>query len=88
MWFYLEEKLMLYNLRGGNKLVLPRAKSSLFDINSLRFRGSLLWNNLPVTAKNCQSLNEFKRAKRSGKYLLHLPSVSLKNIFMIIVQLY
>ena len=38
----------------------PPFKSSRFGINSLRFRGSLLWNNLPVPVKNCQSLNEFK----------------------------
>ena len=50
---------MLYNLREGSKLVLLKAKSWFFDINSLRFRGSLLWNN--VALKNCQSLNEFKQ---------------------------
>ena len=52
---------MPYSLRDGSKLVLLKAKSWLFDINLLRFRGSLLWNNLPVALKNCQSLNEFKQ---------------------------
>ena len=47
MWSYFEEKPIPYNLRDGSKLVL-------------RFGGSLLWNNLPVSLKNCQSLNEFK----------------------------
>ena len=42
------------NLRDGGKPVLPKLKSSRFGINSLRFRGSLLWNNLPVSVKNCQ----------------------------------
>ena len=51
---------MPYNLRDGSKLVLPKTKSSRFGINSSQFRGSLLWNNLPVSLKNCQSLNEFK----------------------------
>ena len=60
MWSYFEEKPMPYNLRDGSKLVLPKTKSSPFGINSLRFRGSLLWNNLPVSVKNCQSLNVFK----------------------------
>ena len=60
MWSYFEEKPMPYNLRDGSKLVLPKTKSSRFGINSLRFRGSLLWNNLPMSVKNCQSLNEFK----------------------------
>ena len=61
MWSYFEEKPMPYNLRDGSKLVLPKTKSSRFGINSLQFRGSFLWNNLPVSLKNCQSLNEFKR---------------------------
>ena len=60
MWSYFEEKSMPYNLRDGSKLILPKTKSSRFNVNSLRFRGSLLWNNLPISLKNCQSLNEFK----------------------------
>ena len=52
---------MPYNLRDGSKLVLPETKSSRFGINSLQFRRSFLWNNLPVFCKNCQSLNAFKR---------------------------
>ena len=61
MWLYFEEKTMPYNLRHGSKLILPKTKSSRFGINSLRFRGSLLRNNLPVSLKNCQGLNEFKQ---------------------------
>ena len=51
---------MPYNLRDDSKLVLPKTKSLRFDINSLQIRGSLLWNNLTVSAKNCQSLNLLK----------------------------
>ena len=65
MWSYFEEKPMPYNLRDGSKLVLPKTKSSRFGINSLQFRGSFLWNNLPVSLKNCQSLNEFKRESKN-----------------------
>ena len=65
MWSYFEVKLMPYNLRDGGKLVLPKTKSSRFGINSLQFRGSFLWNNLPVSLKNCQSLNEFKRGLKN-----------------------
>jgi len=61
MWSYFEEKTIPYSLRNGSKLTLPKTKSSRFGINSLRFRGSLLWNNLPMTLKNCQDLNEFKQ---------------------------
>ena len=58
MWSYFEEKPI--TLRDGSKLVLSKTKSSHFIINSLQFRGSLLWNNLPVSLRNCQCLNEFK----------------------------
>ena len=51
---------MLYDLRDGSNLTLPKTKSLRIGINSLQFRGSLLWNNLPMSTKNCQSLNEFK----------------------------
>ena len=60
MWSYFKEKAMPYYLRHGNKLVLPKTKSSRFGINSLQARGSLLWNNLPVSVKNCHRLNVFK----------------------------
>ena len=30
-----------------------------FDINLFRFKGSLLWDNLPLLVTNCQSLHEF-----------------------------
>ena len=51
---------MPYNLRDDSKLVLPKTKSLRFGINSLQIRGSLLWNNLTVSPKNCQSLNLLK----------------------------
>ena len=79
---------MPYNLRDGSKLLLPKTKSSRFGINSLRFRGSLLWNNLPVSVKNCQTLNVFKLELKNLEYSLYLPSLSLKHIFMIVFQFY
>ena len=60
MWYYFNEITMPYNLRDRSKLVLPKIKSSRFHINSLQFRVSLLWSNLPVPVKTCQSLNVFK----------------------------
>ena len=68
MWSYFEEKQMPYNLRDGSKPALPKTKSSRFRINSLQFRGSLSWNDLAVSLKSCQSLNEFKlELKNLGK---------------------
>ena len=54
-----------YNFRKGNLLVLPQAKSTYFGTNSLLFRGSLLWNSLPVTIKNKKSLDVFKSNLKS-----------------------
>ena len=41
MWSYFNENTMPYNLRNGNRLLLPPAKFVKFGINSLIFRGSL-----------------------------------------------
>ena len=60
MWSYFEVKPMPYDLRDVSKLTLPKTKSARFGLNSLKFRGSVLWNNLPYSVKNCQTLNEFK----------------------------
>ena len=68
MWSYFNENTIPYNLRNGNRLLLPPAKSVKFGINSLIFRGSLLWNNLPLNLKICQTIDEFKlELKRLGR---------------------
>ena len=69
MWSYFNENTIPYNLRNGNRLLLlPPAKSVKSGITSLIFRGSLLWNNLPLNLKTCQTINEFKlELKRLGR---------------------
>ena len=66
---YFIENTITYNLRNGNRLLLlPPAKSVKFGINSLIFRGSLLWNNLPLNLKSCQTIDESKlELKRLGR---------------------
>ena len=65
---YFNENTIPYNLRNGNRLLLTPAKSVKFGINSLIFRGSLLWNNLPLNLKSCQTIAEFKlELKRLGR---------------------
>jgi len=54
------EKEMSYNLRKGKSLVLPKANSSYFGINSLRFRSAMLWNNIPEYLKCSKTVAEFK----------------------------
>ena len=53
-------KEMPYNLRNGCALKLPSANSTYYGINSVLFRSCLMWNRLPVSVKQSQSLLEFK----------------------------
>ena len=61
MWIF-DENTILYNLRKGNRLLLPPVNSVKFGINSLIFRGRLLWNNLTLNLKSCQTIDEFRLA--------------------------
>ena len=60
MWSYFNENPIPYDLRKGIKVFLPPVKSFRFGLNSIQFRGSSLWNNLPSSIKNSQTINEFK----------------------------
>ena len=60
MWSYFNENPIPYDLRKGIKVFLSQFKSFRFDLNSIHFRGSILWNNLPSSIKNSQTINEFK----------------------------
>ena len=60
MWSYFTHKDMPYNLRKGPLLGLPKAHSFYYGTNTVHFRGSLIWNNLPAVVKPSDSLFEFK----------------------------
>ena len=60
MWNFFEKNNTPYNLRQGDLLFLPPAKSFCHVVNSLGYRGSLLWNNLAPQIKESQTLEEFK----------------------------
>ena len=51
--------------RRGDLLLLPPAKSTRLGVNSLAFRESLLWNNLPPQVKESQTLEEFKNRMKN-----------------------
>ena len=53
-------KEMPYNLRNGNALKLPSTNSTYYGINSVLFKACLLWNQLPHSIKQSQSLFPFK----------------------------
>ena len=48
MWHCFNTNPIPNNLRKGSRLLIPTAKSVNFGTNSITFRGSLLWNNLPL----------------------------------------
>ena len=56
-----------YNLRGRNNLVLPRARTNLYGIDTIRLVGEKLWQTLPREIKESQSLESFKRNIKSIK---------------------
>ena len=60
MWKFFNKNPVLYNLQKGDIVYLPLNRSSCCGINSLGFRGSLLWNSLPSNAKQSHNLEEFK----------------------------
>ena len=49
-----------YFLRNGNILKIPSAHSTCYETNSILFRACLVWNKLPLSVKQSQSLIEFK----------------------------
>ena len=47
-------------LQHGNILKIPSARSTCCGTNSILFRACLVWNKLPLSLKQSQSLIEFK----------------------------
>ena len=64
---YFKIKEMPYNLRNGYALKLPSANSTYYGINSVLFRACLLWNQVPLTIKQSQSLLEFKSKMKTPR---------------------
>ena len=48
------------NLCNGHILNLPSARTTYYGTNSILFRACQVWNNLPLSIKQSQSLLEFK----------------------------
>ena len=61
MWNFFERNHVPYNLRQGDLVLLLPAKSARYGTNSLAFRGSLLWNNLPPQVKNVTRLKNLNK---------------------------
>ena len=57
---YFTIKEIPYRLRNGNFLKIPSTRSKRYGTNSIVFRACLVWNKLPLSVKQSQSLIEFK----------------------------
>ena len=60
LWHCFNTNRIPYNLRRGSRLLIAPATSVNFRTNSVTFRGSFLWNNLPLRLKNKQTTDDFK----------------------------
>ena len=64
VWNFYTIKPIPYDLRTGKKVYLSTVNTIPYGLNSLIFRGSLLWNNLPTSITISQSLAYFKNDLR------------------------
>ena len=62
-----EAKVLPYNLRCSAKLQLPKAKTTGFGIDTVRFVGGRVWETLPLEPKKSSSLQIFKRHIKTHK---------------------
>ena len=69
MCSFFTHKEIPYNLRKGQVLSLPPARSTYYGTNSVHFRGSLIWNNLPSYIKSSRSVCEFKNNIKNFRYI-------------------
>ena len=60
MWSCFNENPIPYNFRKESKVFLPPVKSFRLGLKSVHFRRIILWNNLPSSIKNSQTVNELK----------------------------
>ena len=61
LWDMFREKNNDYNLRSKS-LLLPQAKTTTYGNESQSFRGSILWNSLPIDIKIVTSFCSFKKS--------------------------
>ena len=64
MWLYFKYREVPYNLKQGPVLFIPPGRCTIYDTNSVDFRGSLIWNKLPNLVKSSRSISEFNIIKK------------------------
>ena len=69
MWELFVKKDVQYNLRTKELCKLPSVSSQCYGLNSLSFRGSLLWNTIDNEIKLSPSLEKFRKKYVAGMAL-------------------
>ena len=57
----IRENATHYNLRNNNEFTQPRVRSVINGTESVRFKGPQLWQTLPPTIRNSETLFRFKK---------------------------
>ena len=60
LWDLFERRPTNYNLSKKDLVQLPSTKTVRYGLNSLRFRGSMLWNTLSDIIKSAKNDRQFK----------------------------
>ena len=63
----LQQKVLPYILRINNLFQLPKTRTKKYGNESLSFRGSIIWNQLPDHYKASKTDHEFKIKIKSWK---------------------
>ena len=60
-----EARDVQYDLRNKNTLGIPNAKTTSYGIETVRYLGQKLWQTLPHSVRESQSLTAFKKELRT-----------------------
>ena len=69
LWELFNKKVLIYSLRTNNLLQHPNTRTKTYGNESLSFRGSIIWNQLPDQYKDAKTNNEFKKKFKVGRDL-------------------
>ena len=56
-----DKKQIHYDLRDPYRLNQPKVNTTTFGLNSLKYSGAALWNQMPIELKQCVELSDFQR---------------------------
>ena len=61
---YFKQKITAYHLRNTQLLELSKCRTKTYGLNTILFKGAILWNKLPNHFKEAKSLIHFKNKIR------------------------